>query len=270
MTRFPIDLSQPFYRTFPLPCPYIEGRMEQRVFTVLTGSDSGMLFDLLSRAGFRRSLDTVYQPSCPECEACVPVRILAAEFTPGRTFRRVLRDNRDLRAELLPARATREQYQLFSRYLKSRHGDGEMAAMSWEDYLSFAEDTPAETFIAEFRLPATDGDSPEKTEEGGELLAACIVDRLGDGLSAVYSFFDPQEESRGLGNFMLLWLVDKAAKMGLSHVYPGYWIADCQKMSYKTRFQPLERLAKGGWKPFAEEEAPEETAPEETPGEPPE
>ncbi len=258
MTRFPIDLSQPFYRTFPLPCPYLEGRMEQRVFTVLTGNDSAVLFDLLSRAGFRRSLDTVYQPSCPECKACIPVRILARRFAPGRSFRRVLRANRDLSAELLPAHATREQYDLFSRYLKSRHGEGEMTNMSWDDYLSFAEDTPTETFIAEFRLAAADGDS-EKT---GALLAACIVDRLSDGLSAIYSFFDPAEERRGLGNFMLLWLVEKTASMGLSHVYPGYWIAGCQKMSYKTRFQPLEHLAKGGWKPFEWEEPPEEIAPE--------
>ncbi len=253
MTRVPIDLSQPFYRTFPLPCPYMEGRMEQRVFTVLTGSDSNMLFDLLSRAGFRRSLDTVYQPSCPECEACVPVRILTHDFTPGRTFRRILRANRDLRAELLPARATREQYRLFSRYLKSRHGDGEMATMTWEDYLAFAEDSPAETFIAEFRLPATNRDNGD-SEENDELLAACIVDRLGDGLSAVYSFFAPQEEKRGLGNFMLLWLVEKAREMGLAHIYPGYWIADCAKMSYKTRFQPLERLTRGGWRPFDSKE----------------
>jgi arginine-tRNA-protein transferase len=255
MTRFPIDISQPFYRTFPLPCPYVEGRMEQRVFTVLTSGDSTSFFDLLSRTGFRRSLDTVYQPSCPECEACVPVRILAHDFTPGRTFRRVLRANSDLRAKLLPAHATREQYDLFSRYLKSRHSDGEMANMAWEDYLAFAEDSPADTFIVEFRDPDSKGVSGNESE--GELLAACIIDHLSDGLSAVYSFFDPQKERRGLGNFVLLWLVEKAHNMGLSHVYPGYWIADCKKMSYKTRFHPLERLTKGGWKPFTSEKAAE-------------
>ena len=258
MTRFPIEQSQPFYRTFPMPCPYLEGRMEQRVFTSLTGGDSSALFDLLSRAGFRRSLDTVYQPSCPECDACVPMRILVREFAPGKSFRRVLRANRDLAAELLPARATREQYRLFSRYLKSRHGGGEMTNMTWREYLSFAEDTPAETFIAEFRDPASRPDSGEETGEGA-LVAACIVDRISDGLSAVYSFFDPGQGNRGLGNFMRLWLVAKAREMGLSHVYPGYWIADCPKMSYKARFRPLERLTKGGWKPFTAEGSTEET-----------
>ncbi len=244
MTRFPIDPSQPFYLTFPLPCPYLDGRMEQRVFTVLTGLTGGKsasLFDFLSHAGFRRSLDTVYQPSCPGCDACVSVRILTHGFRPSRTFRRVLRANRDITAELLPARATKEQYDLFSRYLRSRHCDGEMANMSWEEYLFFAEDIFTETFIAEFR-------------NKGELVAACIVDQLSDGLSAVYSFFDPDEEKRGLGNFILLWLVEKAQKMGLAHVYPGYWIADCRKMSYKTRFQPLERFTRTGWRPFPGEE----------------
>lgn len=239
MSSPPIDLAQPFYRTFPLPCPYLEKRMERRIFTMLDGPNARMIFDILTRAGFRRSLNTVYQPTCQACEACVAVRILVDGFAPNRSMKRVLRKNRDLKASFLPARATPEQYRLFARYLASRHSEGEMAHMTWEEYLTLAEDTPVETLIAEFR------------DDRNTLVAACITDRLGDALSAVYSFFDPRLARRGLGNYMILWLVEKARVLGLPHVYLGYWIGECPKMSYKARFQPMERLNIGGWESFA-------------------
>ncbi len=136
----------------------------------------------------------------------------------------------------MPARATSEQFQLFQRYQHARHGEGDMATMSFYDYRAMVEDTPIETFIVEFRDP------------DDRLLGACLTDRLGDGLSAVYSFFAPGLEKRSLGTFAILWLIERAAALELPHVYLGYWVPESRKMVYKARFRPCEILAGGAWR----------------------
>jgi arginine-tRNA-protein transferase len=198
-----------FYTTAPLPCPYVAGRTERKVVTEITGPNAEALHDRLSRAGFRRSHNIAYAPVCPNCQACVPIRIAAAHFQPDRTLRRVARANVMAEGFEVPARATAEQFQLFQRYQQTRHGGGDMATMSFYDYRAMVEDTPVETFVAEFRDPDT------------RLISACLTDRLGDGLSAVYSFYAPTLEKRSLGTHAILWLIDRARQLGLPYVYPA-------------------------------------------------
>ncbi len=233
-----------FYTTAPLPCPYIAGRTERKVVTEITGPDAEAVHDRLSRAGFRRSHNIAYAPVCPSCQACVPIRIPVATFQPDRTLRKIHRANAGLEGYEVPARATAEQFQLFQAYQKIRHGDGDMASMSFYDYRAMVEDTPIETFIGEFR----DADD--------RLISACLTDRLGDGLSAVYSFFLPGLERRSLGTYAILWLIERARELGLPYVYLGYWVAESRKMAYKARFRPSEILMGGSWRVLTDVEVP--------------
>ncbi|WP_299438855.1 arginyltransferase [uncultured Rhodospira sp.] len=236
MDQAPLKRPQFFFTTAPMPCPYLDGRLERKIVTDLSGQSADAVHDALSRAGFRRSHTIAYAPACPGCQACLPVRIVVDEFQPRGTLRRVAKANTDLAATLRPAVATAEQYHLFSRYQQHRHGESDMALMGFFDYRSMVEDSPIDTAVAEFRA------------EDGSLLAACLLDRMADGLSAVYSFFDPDAPSkRSLGSQMVLWLVHQAHAEGLDYVYLGYWIGESRKMAYKTRFQPLEAFGPEGW-----------------------
>jgi arginyl-tRNA--protein-N-Asp/Glu arginylyltransferase len=237
-----------FYTTAPLPCPYVAGRTERKVVTEIAGPEAEALHDRLSRAGFRRSHNIAYAPVCPGCNACVPIRIPVATFQPERTLRRIARANATLEGFDVPARATAEQFQLFQRYQQARHGDGDMATMSFYDYRAMVEDTPIETFIIEFR------------EADDRLIGACLTDRLGDGLSAVYSFFLPGLEKRSLGTFTILWLIERAKALELPYVYLGYWVPESRKMAYKARFRPSEVLSRGSWRTLTEVENPGEFA----------
>lgn len=241
MDHIPLKRPHFFFTTAPLPCPYLAGRLERKIVTELSGPDAEVLHEALSRAGFRRSHSIAYTPACPGCNACVPVRIVVAGFQPQRTLRRVVRANRDIIAAEVPARATAEQYRLFSRYQDSRHSGGDMALMGFYDYRSMVEDSPIDTFIGEFRSP------------DGVLRAICLIDRMSDGLSAVYSFFDPDWSHRSLGTFVIVWLIQEAARQRLPYVYLGYWIEESPKMSYKSRFSPLEAFGPGGWRPLEHE-----------------
>ena len=203
--------------------------------TELSGTEAEALHERLSRAGFRRSHNIAYAPVCPGCQACVPIRVVSEEFTPDRTQRRILRANADLTISEMPARATAEQFTLFQRYQKNRHADGDMAAMGYYDYRAMIEDTPISTGILEFR------DAQDR------LLGACLTDWLADGLSAVYSFFDTDEDKRSLGTFAVLWLIGRARSLGLPYVYLGYWVPESRKMAYKARFRPSEILISGAW-----------------------
>lgn len=236
MDHIPLKRPHFFFTTAPLPCPYIAGRLERKIVTELNGPDAEVLHEALSRAGFRRSHSIAYTPACPGCTACIPVRIVAGEFRPDRTMRRINKANTDLVARKVPARATAEQYRLFSRYQESRHAGGDMALMGFYDYRSMVEDSPIDTFLVEFRGP------------DGSLIATCLADRMSDGLSAVYSFFEPDLANRSLGTFMVTWLVEEALRLGLPYVYLGYWIAESRKMSYKARFRPLEAFGPNGWR----------------------
>lgn len=225
-----------FYTTAPLPCPYLPGRTERKVVTELTGPEAESLHDRLSRAGFRRSHNIAYAPVCPNCRACVPIRIPVGLFEPDRGQRRILRANIALTAREAPAIATVEQYQLFQRYQQTRHAEGDMAAMSFYDYRAMVEDTPIDTFLTEFRDPAQ------------RLAGCCLIDRLTDGLSAVYSFYEPNSAFKSLGSFTILHLISQARAMGLPYVYLGYWVSQSHKMAYKTRFRPCEILTGGAWR----------------------
>jgi arginyl-tRNA--protein-N-Asp/Glu arginylyltransferase len=231
-----------FYTTAPLPCPYVPGRTERKVVTELSGVTAETLHDKLSRGGFRRSHNIAYAPVCPNCNACVPIRIRAAEFEPSRTQKRILRANIDVQVQEMPPRATAEQFQLFQAYQRQRHGEGDMATMSFYDYRAMVEDTPIETSVVEFRMPS------------GQLAGACLTDRLGDGLSAVYSFFDTTLTTRSLGTFAIMWLVGRAVELELPNVYLGYWVEESRKMGYKAKFRPSEILRAGQWVPLTEKQ----------------
>jgi arginine-tRNA-protein transferase len=224
-----------FFGTPPTPCPYLDGQMERKVVTELAGPDADLLYDALTEAGFRRSQSLVYKPTCEECDACVAVRVCVDRFRPGRSLNRVLSRNRRLRAFELPPLATLEHYELFRRYLEARHGDGGMTDMDFADYRAMVEDTPVDSSVIEYR------------EADGRLYAVCLSDRLGDGFSLVYSFFEPDRSALSPGNFMVLWHIQRARLQRLPYVYLGYWIADCGKMAYKARFRPLEGLMPDGW-----------------------
>lgn len=224
-----------FYYSAPAPCPYISGRTERRIFADLSGPDAALDYDVLSEAGFRRSLGFAYRPACPGCNACVPVRIPVEDFALTRRWRRVKARNAELVVDIRAARATAEQFELFTRYQRARHADGDMSHMDFGDYRTMIEVGAANSFVAEFRQEST-------------LVAACLTDRLGSGLSAVYSFFDPAAARRSLGNYIILWLVEAARTERLSHVYLGYWIAESRKMAYKSQFRPLEILSKEAWR----------------------
>ncbi len=228
--------AQYFFSTAPLPCPYLPGRTERRLVTELSGRQAVAVHDTLSRAGFRRSHGIAYVPVCRNCEACVAVRIVAGAFQPSRGQRRTLARNDDLIAIERPARATDEQYRLFRRYQRARHGSGEMARMDFADYQMLIEETPVDTLVVEFR------------DRDGSLVAACLADRLADGFSAVYSFFEPSLSRRSLGTYMILWLVEWTSLLGLPYVYLGFWVHNCSKMDYKRAFRPMEAYTVDGWK----------------------
>jgi arginine-tRNA-protein transferase len=234
-----------FYVTAPQPCPYLKGRNERKLFTHLTHEKPPAVIDGLLRGGFRRSQNVAYMPYCEGCQACVSVRVVAAEFTPGRTFRRILRANEDLVVRRLPALPTSEQYALFRRYIDGRHGDGGMVDMNVLDYAMMVEDSIIETTLTEYRLPPT----PEATGATGrgQLVGVALCDRLGDGISMVYSFFEPEMETRSLGTFMILEAISQVRDLGLDYLYLGYWIDGSRKMAYKARFTPREVLTASGW-----------------------
>jgi leucyl-tRNA---protein transferase len=242
LTREPRDAPQ-FYLTSPSACPYLPSRQERKVFTHLIGRRAAALHDQLTQSGFRRSQTIAYRPACENCRACVSVRVKANEFRWSRNFRRVVEINRDLAGTVVRAEPTSEQYALFRRYLDTRHGDGGMADMTAVDYATMIEDSHVETRLVEYRL------CQESAVAAGErpLVAACLTDLLADGLSMVYSFYVPGEQSRSFGTYMILDHIERARRLGLAHVYLGYWVEGSQKMAYKARFLPQERLGMSGW-----------------------
>lgn len=247
MTEHKTDFPQ-FYITAPQPCPYLPGRLERKLFTHLTRSRPGALVDTLLKGGFRRSQNIAYMPYCEACSACVPVRILVDEFKPRRTLKRIWLANRDLAPRRLGATPTPEQYDIFRAYIDDRHRDGGMADMSVLDYTMMVEDSVVNTQLTEYRhRPPTDDTG---LAGPGELIAVTLSDRLSDGISMVYSFYEPDTRERSLGTYMILEHVEYARSLGLPYVYLGYWIDGSRKMEYKTRFQPQEQLTPDGWIPF--------------------
>lgn len=226
---------QLFYTSTPQQCPYLPDRMERKVLADLAVPDADTLHSCLSRAGFRRSHTLAYAPLCVGCSACIPIRLPVQRFMPSRTQRRVWQRNTDLTATLLPPTATQEQYDLFHLYLTQRHATGEMAAMTQRDYTVMLQDTPVDTRIIEFRDPT------------GALVAVSLTDVLEDGLSAVYSFFQPDMNHRSLGSYLILFLIQQTTLLQRPYLYLGYWIPQSPKMAYKSRFRPAEILRDDRW-----------------------
>jgi arginyl-tRNA--protein-N-Asp/Glu arginylyltransferase len=239
MSIIPPGLSRllQFYLSGPLPCPYLPDRVERKLFTRLIGEAAvdTEINATLTRAGFRRSHDIVYRPACPSCNACVPVRVPTRSFKPSRSLKRITSINRDLMVEIVDTEITDEHYALFMAYQKARHPDSDMAHMARSEFVNMLHEGEADTHIYQLRKP------------DGELLGCVITDHVNDGLSAVYSFFTPDEPRRSLGAQLIISLISEARRQGLSYVYLGYWIAESRKMAYKARFRPLQALGPQGW-----------------------
>lgn len=229
-----------FFLTAPTPCPYLPGREERKVFAHLPLSDGPSVNDGLTQVGFRRSQNIAYRPACETCRACQSARAPAAEYVLSRSERKVLNRNTDLERHLVEAEATLEQFELLRRYLLARHATGGMAEMSWPDYVAMVEDTAVRTHLIEYRTKSQD-------RGPGDLIACVLVDVLADGLSLVYSFYDPDLVKRSLGSFIILDHIVQAQEGALPYVYLGYWVPGSEKMAYKARFSPLEILKPGGW-----------------------
>jgi arginine-tRNA-protein transferase len=234
-----------FYLTAPSPCPYLGGKEERKVFTHLVGERAGELNNILTHGGFRRSQSIAYRPACEDCRACVSVRVVVDDFRPTRGMRRIAKRNADIAGEMRVAVPTSEQYSVFRAYLDSRHRDGGMADMTVLDYAMMVEDSHIETRIIEYRRRESGGNGVKRN--AGDLIAVALTDVLGDGLSMVYSFFEPDEAARSLGTLMVLDHIARAQRMGLAYVYLGYWVQGSRKMDYKSRFLPQERLMPDGW-----------------------
>jgi len=234
--RHTLPIAPQFYVTAPQPCPYLEGRMERKLFTALQGEGAEKLNDSLSRQGFRRSQNVLYRPSCSECAACLSARIDVSAFRPSKSQKRAIRRNGRLVRRATSPWATEEQYALFRRYLDSRHADGGMADMDVFEFAAMIEETPVRSRVVEY----SDRDS-------GELVAVCLTDVLGDGVSMVYSFYAPDRPKDSLGTYIILDHVQIAREAGLPYVYLGYWVPGSPKMGYKARFTGLEVFAQGRW-----------------------
>lgn len=244
MTSQPRDGPQ-FYLTSPSACPYLPGKEERKVFTHIVGRRGRELNEILTQGGFRRSQTIAYRPACETCRACVSVRVLVNEFDLSGNMRRVLKRNTDLIGNALTNRPTSEQYSLFRRYVDLRHADGGMADMSVLDYSMMVEDSHVDTHLIEYRRRGIDSGITGKGE--GDLIAVALTDVMSDGLSMVYSFYDPDLQDRSLGTFMILDHIRRAQAMGLPYLYLGYWVDGSKKMDYKARFKPQERLLTQGW-----------------------
>lgn len=228
-----------FYVTAASPCPYIEGQEERKVFTELRGPEAAALNEALGKVGFRRSQTVVYRPACENCAECVSVRVQADAYRPSRSQRRIAKLNSDLTAEVKPPVASDEHFDLLTRYLGKRHADGSMAGMSKEEFTDMVESSPVQTVSIEYRKAMTK-----------ELVAVALTDELSDGLSMVYSFFDPANDKRSIGTYLIHDHIMRSQRANQPYVYLGYYVKGSPKMSYKARFKPLERLGPNGWYPF--------------------
>lgn len=236
--RHTLPIAPQFYVTAPQPCPYLAGKMERKLFTALQGDSAVELNDTLSKQGFRRSQNVLYRPSCAECSACMSARIRVADFVPSRSQKRVLKRNGNLQRRATSPWATEDQYDLFRRYLDGRHADGGMADMDMFEFAAMVEETPIRSRVIEYTDEASDDKTP---------VAACLTDVLEDGLSMVYSFFEPDLQKASPGTFLILDHIEIARELNLPYVYLGYWVPGSPKMGYKAGFNSVEVYGADGW-----------------------
>lgn len=234
MTIHPPTQPLRFYLTPEHGCPYLPERTARTAFLEPGLRPDRRLHTALSASGFRRSGSHVYRPHCPGCNACIPIRIPVHEFRPDRNQRRILKRNADLTTHRQPARFDPAHFELYRQYQRHRHPAGEMQTDDPDRYMQFLTADWAETEFVEFR-------------KDGQLSAVAVTDRLDDGLSAVYTFFDPASSRRSPGIHAILWQIDTARAEGLEWVYLGYFIRECGKMNYKNRFRPYELYRDGAW-----------------------
>lgn len=238
--RHTLPIAPQFYVTAPQPCPYLEGRLERKLFTSLQGDYAAKLNDTLSKQGFRRSQNVLYRPSCAECSACLSARIRVADFEQSKSQKKTVRRNSMLRREATSPWATEEQYALFRAYLDSRHAEGGMADMDIFEFAAMIEETPIRSRVIEYTQTSNSGDK--------SLAAVSLTDVLDDGLSMVYSFYAPSLAASSLGTYVILDHIEIARDAGLPYVYLGYWVPGSTKMSYKARFSALEIYYRGEWR----------------------
>jgi leucyl-tRNA---protein transferase len=239
--RHTLPIAPQFYVTAPQPCPYLDGRMERKLFTALQGEHAQRLNDTLSKQGFRRSQNVLYRPSCAECSACLSARIRVADFKISRSQSRILKRNADLRRNVTSPWATEDQFALFRRYLDDRHADGGMADMDIFEFAAMIEETPIKSRVIEYTR------APDAGERGRPLVSVCLTDVFDDGLSMVYSFYDPAFAADSPGTHVILDHIAIAREAGLPYVYLGYWVPGSRKMGYKAGFSGLEIYKGGQW-----------------------
>lgn len=229
------QIERVFYMTAPAPCPYLPNRTERKLITALDHGDEEA-FDALSWSGFRRSHEIAYRPACPSCSACMSARIDIASHQPGRTHRKIINRNRDLVRSVRVNECTPEHWALFDQYIRARHGASEMALMTPDDLRMMIDQSTVDTGLLEWR----DGD--------GNLKACMLFDAMEDGLSAVYSFFSPDDPSRSLGTFCILDTIEHLKLLNLPKFYLGYWIKGSSTMAYKLNFSGVEIHKNGHWR----------------------
>lgn len=239
--RHTLPIAPQFYVTAAQPCPYLDGRHERKLFTALQGDTAEKLNNALSKQGFRRSQNVLYRPSCSDCCACLSARIRVADFKPNKSQRRTLKRNAHLVREATSPWATEDQYALFRRYLDSRHADGGMADMDIFEFAAMIEETPVRTRVIEYT------ERTRRDSNRGRLVGVCLTDILDDGLSMVYSFYEPELQANSLGTYIILDHVELAREVGLPYVYLGYWVPGSRKMGYKAAFSALEIYKNGTW-----------------------
>lgn len=223
-----------FYATQPHPCSYLPDEQATTLFLDPSQPMDTQVYAELSALGFRRSGDHLYRPHCQNCNACIPARIPAELFSANRQQRRIVKRNLDLVVHQVIPAFTEEYYELYVRYIEQRHADGDMFPPSREQFSTFlVRDLPFSRFY-EFRL-------------AGQLLAIAVTDLLPNGLSAVYTFYDPEEQQRSLGRFAILWQIAETKRLDLESLYLGYWIKNCRKMNYKTQYRPIELFVNQRW-----------------------
>tara|TARA_R110001583_G_scaffold84788_2_gene222712 strand:+ start:242 stop:997 length:756 start_codon:yes stop_codon:yes gene_type:complete len=229
------DLHQlQFYATPEHSCSYLENRLAKTIFVDPDAELDKHNYSTLSDLGFRRSGNHIYRPHCQNCSACISARIPVDLFHPSRSQKRVLRLNKDVTTLVRSASYTDEYYALYEHYIRVRHSDGDMHPSSKEQFESFLVQTQYNTQFLEFRI-------------GQTLVAVAVVDYLDQGISAIYTFFDPDLSDRSLGKFAILKLIEQARSDSLPYLYLGYWVKNCQKMAYKTTYQPIQLLIAGHW-----------------------
>jgi leucyl-tRNA---protein transferase len=230
-------ISIPLFLTERHPCSYLEGEEAQPAFVHPLFEMTPGIYSQLIEQGYRRSGDEVYSPHCPDCSACIPVRLRVSEFMPDRSQIRCLRKNRDIEVKAKPAEFDESHYEMYLRYQAKRHTDGSMAHSGRNEYLHFLKSAWCDTSFVEFTI-------------SGELAAIAVVDRLDNALSAVYTFFEPKFSDKSLGVYAVLWQIEWAKQLKKEYLYLGYWIKKCKKMSYKSNYQPLQIYKNKQWVPF--------------------